>query len=58
MISDLYAKFYLETHAPTVAEFADVWKNLDREIAEVRYSLCGQLFPESPCRHGRPKHDR
>jgi len=41
-LRNLYAKFYLETHAPTVAEFADIWKNLDHETAEVRF-VCGSV---------------
>lgn len=43
-LRNLYAKFYLETHVPTVAEFVDIWKNLDHETAEVRYLFVVSVF--------------
>jgi len=43
---NLYAKFYLKTHSPTVAEFADIWNNLDHETVEVRYLFVASV-PES-----------
>ncbi len=45
-LRNLYAKFYLEAHAPTVAEFADIWNNLDHETVEVRYLFVADV-PES-----------
>jgi len=45
-LRNLYAKFYLETHAPTVAEFADIWNDLDHEIVEVRYLFAASV-PET-----------
>jgi len=43
---NLYAKFYLKTYSPTVAEFADIWNNFDNDTVEVR-DLFVASVPES-----------
>ncbi len=45
-LRNLYAKFYLETHTSTVAEFADIWNHLDYETVDLRYLFVTSV-PES-----------
>ena len=45
-LRNLYAKFYHETHTPTVAEFVDIWNDLDNKTVEVRYLFAASV-PES-----------